>query len=134
MTNITLRHSLIEWTNWGCITYFQDESSIGAHPHDTHHYHIVAARHGHCDDVLMFCQYHEVCHSVWAEWVHNAPSKVLWALAHGKMLSGKESVEEELCVQALHRWITTSEQPIVSGVDWFALKRYALEKLDGQSG
>lgn len=49
------------------------------------------------------------------------------------MLSGRESVEEEIAAQVLQRWLRANERPIVSGVDWDAMKRDALELLGAVS-
>lgn len=40
---------------------------------------------------------------------------------------GHEGVLEEIAVQSFQRWIRASAQPIVGGVDWFAMRNVVLE-------
>lgn len=120
---IILRHSLIEWTDDGCITYFQDGSSIGAQPHPgNHHYRIITARTGLGDDVMAYCRTHELAHLFLEERLHDRPSQVLWALAHGKMLCGADAAYEEIAAQAFQAWVYANRRPIVSGIPWDPLK------------
>jgi hypothetical protein len=132
LKTITLRYCVIEPTERGCITYFEDGTSAPAHAHpEMHHSHVISHRLGYGDDVERYTLEHEACHSIVAEWFFDRPSDVLWAIAHGKMLSGHESVYEEMAAQVLQRWLRANERPIVSGVRWDDLKAYALEKLGG---
>lgn len=128
---IELRLSTIEFTDWGAVTYFHDGTSYGAHPHETPHYFVAAHRCGYEDDVLRYCQEHEVCHLVVEEWLHDRPSRILWGLAHGKPVSAFDAVYEEFAAQALQRFIRANERPMIGGVDWDALRKYAEKKLNG---
>ena len=130
MTTITLKHAVVEYTPEGCITYFADGSSVGAHPHpEMPHYSVVAHRLGYGDDLYRYCVEHEVAHSLIGEHFLNGPSVVLWALAHGSEAARYAVVCEEVLAQTLQRWVRANEQPIVGGVDWFGLKARALEVL-----
>lgn len=132
---IHLKYCSVEWTNWGCMTRFEDGSEIGAHPHwQDHCYHVVAHRCGYEFDLLAYCREHEVAHSLVEQVFFDRPSRALWALAHGKMLPGREVAYEEMMAQALQRFLRAAERPIVGGVDWDWLRGEAervLGKLDG---
>lgn len=119
---IILRHSILDFTDEGCITYFQDGTSIGAAPHDTHHYHVVSHRLGYGDDVLAYCREHELAHLFTEERLHDRPSRVLWELAHGRLLNGADACVEEIAAQVFQRWVRAHERPIVAGLPWDALK------------
>jgi hypothetical protein len=129
---IQLRYCTLEFTPDGAVTRFPDGTEIGAHPHPgNHHYHVISHRLGYGDDVLAYCREHELCHSLVEERLHDRPSRVLWALAHGSTLSGRDAAYEELTAQTLQRWLRANERPIISGVRWDEIKRDALEMLDG---
>ena len=119
----------LELHDWGCTTHFADGSRVSATPHSTPHYHVVSHRVGLGDDILRYCHTHEAMHLFAEHWLHERPSRVLWALAHGKMLSGREATYEELAAQAMQRWLFANERPISAGVDWDAFKAAALEVL-----
>lgn len=128
---IQLRYCTLEFTDYGAVTRFPDGTEIGAHPHANAHYHVVSHRMGHGDDILAFCRVHELCHSLVEERLHDRPSRVLWALAHGSTLSGRDAAYEEIAAQTLHRWIVSHERPIIGGVRWDEIKADALGMLDG---
>jgi hypothetical protein len=119
---IHLRHCSIEHTPEGCITRFADGSEIASQPHDTHHYAVISHRTGCGDDLLAYCRDHELAHALVEERLHDRPSQILWALAHGHMLTGKEAAYEEIAAQTLQRWVRPNERPIIGGVNWDRLK------------
>jgi hypothetical protein len=131
---IRLKYAKVLFTDWGCKTVFLDGTEADAIPHDTHHYHVVSHRLGYGDDVLAYCQEHELAHSFIEEKLHNRPSRVLWGVAHGSMLSGPAATYEELVAQQFQRWVRASERPISSGVDWDGLRRAWEEILSQEEG
>jgi hypothetical protein len=128
---IELAHCNIHYRPYGVRVVFPDGAFADGTPHDTVEYRLITMRCGYGDDIMAYCREHDACHAIWAEFVHHSPSKVLRGIATGKMLSGAESVEEEMGAQLLQRWVRTQERPIISGLDFYALRRFALEKLDG---
>jgi hypothetical protein len=46
---------------------------------------------------------------------------------------GHEGVLEEIAVQSFQRWIRASAQPIVGGVDWFAMRNAVLKPLPART-
>ena len=127
---IRLRYALLSPTTQGCITLFEDGSEASSIPHNTPHYHVVAHRLGYGDNLLAYCFEHEFCHSFVEERLHDRPSQVLWAVAHGQTLSGPTSAYEEIAAQVFQRWLRANERPILSGVDWDKLKADALVLLE----
>lgn len=119
---VTLKHCTFERYEWGATTRFPDGTTVDAIPHDTHHYHVIAHRLGYEDDILTYCQEHELAHSVVAEFFTDTPSDVLWQLAHGKKPNHWNMVAEEMAAQALQRFVRAGERPIISGVDWNSLR------------
>jgi hypothetical protein len=126
---IRLKYALVDFTEWGCRTVFENGAYADAIPHDTHHYHVIAHRLGYGDNILKYTQEHEFCHSFLEERFHDRPSQVLWGVAHQNMLKGPAAAYEEMAVQQFQRWMRANERPIVSGVDWDTLKREAMEML-----
>ena len=126
---LTLRFATLETTDTGAVTYFPDESSYGALPHDEPHYHYLAYRYGHEGDTLAYCQAHELCHHLIAE-AFNCHSPVLWALAHGEKTAPMIAAAEEALAMALHRYVMTAEVPLIEGVDWQGLKARFLGLLE----
>ena len=128
---IQLAHSKLEWTDYGCLTTFNDGKSIASIPHwQDHHYHVIAHRTGYEDDLLRYTREHDFCHLFVSEKLHDIPSPVLWALAHGEELPAQSAVFEEALSQILQRYIRANEQPIIAGVNWGELKAEALRLLD----
>jgi hypothetical protein len=121
---ISLPHCAVSWTPTGCITRFRDGSSVESHPHDTHHYHVIAHRTGYGDGILAYCREHDFLHCFAEQWFHARPSRVLWALAHGT--EDPSPQYEELVVQTCQRWLRANERPIIGGVDWDGFKTSAL--------
>jgi hypothetical protein len=117
-------------TPGGCVTTYDDGSSYGAHPHDTHHYHVIAHRCGYGDDILAYAREHEACHHIVSEWIMGRPSQVLWPLAHGYDPDPADAVQEEALTMTFQRWLRANERPIIGGVDWDGLKARALASLD----
>lgn len=130
MPVIQLKYCRIAYTKDGATTFFPDGTSVDAIPHpDMPHYIRVAADCGYDGDTLAYCREHEAAHSLIAEWLCDAPSQVLWALAHNEKLPKSVVIYEEIAAQALQRWLRKNERPIVSGVRWDDLRDYALAKL-----
>jgi hypothetical protein len=132
---IQLAHCSVAWTDYGCITRFEDATEAAAWPHpDNNHYRIVAARLGYGDDVLAYSREHELGHALVGQWIFHGPSPVLWGVAHDKLLSGRESSLEECFVQALQRFWRANERPILSGLpkldEW---KNEALAMIDAEN-
>lgn len=126
---IRLKYACLAWVPNGCMTLFEDGSEIGACPHDTHHYHVIAHRLGYGDDILSYCREHELAHHMVEEAFYDRPSRVLWELAHGRVLSAREAVYEEGIAQMFQRWLRAGERPIIGGVPWDALKAEAVALL-----
>jgi hypothetical protein len=134
LKTITLKYAVIEPTDLGCRVYFQDGKFCDAHAHATDHYKLITARLGYGHDTLAYCREHEFAHCFLEEKFFDRPSKALWAVAHGPMLSGPHSAYEEIAAQTFQRFLRANERPIVGGVRWDDLKAEALEKLgDGGS-
>ena len=132
---IRLKHSTIERTDFGCVTRFNDGSYVNSTPHPRdQHYCVIAHRCGYSDDIHTYCYEHDFVHLFLSEWLHDRPSPILWALGHGSELTGHEAALEELGVQTFQRWMRAAEQPIVGGVDWFSMRRRALELLSQAAG
>lgn len=110
-------------------TLFRDGTGCAASSHQTAHYHVIAHRLGYGDDVDAYCFEHEFAHAFVEQEMHDRPSRVLWGLAHGKMLRGTDAAYEEIAAQTLQRWLRTNERPILSGVDWDGFKAKALALL-----
>lgn len=129
---IELRFSTIEFRSWGVRVRFPDGPFADGTPHPgMTHYHVISHRCGYGDDVLRYCQEHDFAHAFVEERLFMRPSRVLRGIATGKMLGGPEAAYEEAFAQMFQRWLRTGERPIVSGVDWDALKREAVGLLDG---
>ena len=129
---IQLKFCTVAWRDDGAVwTTFEDGAECPATSHDTHHYHVIAHRLGYGDDVAAYTFEHELMHSFVSEWFHDKPSPVLWAIAHGEMLSGKDAAYEEIVAQTAQRWLRANERPILGGVDWDRFKASALAVLAG---
>lgn len=130
---IPLQFCTVEWTDWGCITRFNDGAEAPSVPHLADaHYREITARLGYGDDLMAYCKAHDFCHCFLEERLHGRPSRVLWGLAHKRPLTAHDAAYEELAAQAFQRWLQAGEEPIVGpGVDWWGLKRAALELLAG---
>jgi len=122
-----LKHCDLRAWEWGCETVFPDGTSVPSTPHDTAHYHVISHRCGFGDDLNGYCLSHDLMHSLTQEWFYDRPSEVLWAIAHGQMLSGRAAASEEIVAQVAQRWVWANEQPIIGGVGWSAFKARALE-------
>lgn len=128
---IQLAFAAVEYHPHGCTSRFLDGSSVDAIPHPWDHcYSIIAMRCGYGFDLWKYCVHHEICHHIIEEWMHNRPSQVLWALAHGETPDPKQAFYEENATQTLQRWIMTNERPIIGGIDWNAIRDYTLERLN----
>lgn len=126
-----LEFCTIEWTDYGCVTFFEDGSEASAWPSWADpHYRVIAHRTGYGDDLLGYCREHDFCHSLIEQEIYKRPSRVLWAMAHGTQLPGPESAYEELAAQALQRFFRAGERPIVSGIDWDGIRNKAHGILD----
>jgi hypothetical protein len=126
---IRLEFCTVEFHPWGARTTFPGGETVDATPHDTHHYHVISHRCGYGDDVMAYCREHEFAHAFVAERLRGAKSVVLWGLAIGQMPDRGAVTYEEVVAQAFQRWLRAHERPIISGVDWDALKADALELL-----
>jgi len=127
---IRLQHCTIERTEFGCVTRFVDGSYVNSIPHpNDQHYCVIAHRCGYSDDIHKYCFEHDFAHLVVSEWLYARPSPILWGLAHANGLNGHDAALEEIGVQSFQRWMRASEQPIVGGVDWFAMRHAALKLL-----
>lgn len=128
----TVRIGRVEviYTHEGCFTRYEDGATFGAHPHDTHHYHVIAHRCGYGDDILDYAREHEVCHHIVGLWIKGSGSDVIGPLAHGIDPDPVKATLEEALTMTFQRWLRANERPIIGGVDWDGLKRRALEALD----
>lgn len=130
MKTIQLKYCRIEWSEFGCVTYFPDGTYVNAIPHwEDPHYHVIAQRCGYANDLMAYCREHEFVHEFLAEQLLGQPSKVLTHLAHSNDISNGIATIEELATQTFQRWLRANEEPIVSGVDWVRLKNKALKLL-----
>lgn len=128
---VTAKHCVVNIADYGCVTIFPDNSMFGAHPHDTHHYHVISHRLGYGDDIWAYCVEHEIAHVVVAEFFHDRASHVIWELAHQREPAAMETLHEEVLAQMLQRWARTHERPILGGVDWDGLKAKFLHAVGG---
>ncbi len=132
---LTLKFCTIERLPDEVLVTFSDGTSCPACPHpDMPHYREITARCGYGDDVWAYCLFHEFAHAWIEEHLHDRPSRVLWALAHGAMLSGKEAAYEEITAQVFQRWLHADERPIIGGVPWDRWKAEALAMIDQAQG
>lgn len=119
---IRLRFASVDYLDWGCISRFEDGSTVSAIPHPWDHcYSIIAMRCGYGFDLMAYCREHEVAHHLVCEALLGGPSPVLWGLAHEKPLPASEAAFEEMMAQGLQRFARAAERPIIGGVDWDAL-------------
>jgi len=119
----------LEWTPEGALSTFDDGTSWPAHVHDLPHYHAVAHRLGYEGDTLRYCREHELSHHLCAEHF-GEPSRVLWGLAHDRMVDPLAAASEEALAMALQRYARTNEVPLIACVDWQALRTLFLTKLE----
>lgn len=125
---IRTRFATVTAEPWGCITRFviphtRNGNPVPAQHHpDDPHYRVISHRCGYQDDTLAYCREHEVAHLVLEEVLHDRPSTVLFALAHGRSVAPEQAAYEELAAQALQRFVRANERPIVGGVPWDRLK------------
>jgi hypothetical protein len=124
-----LKFCRVEWTDIGCTTRFYDGVELSSYPHEIPHYYVIAHRLGYGDDILGYCREHDFFHSFAEQYFHDRPSLTLWAVAHGHSLGEYQATYEELVTQTCQRWVRANERPIISGVDWDAFKREALDRL-----
>ena len=125
------KHAEIEFNEFGARTTFDDGSFVDARPAyeglEGHHYHVVSHRCGYGDDLIRYCQEHELAHTVVCEFLYNDVSFVLFNLAHGR--KPHEPHYEELMAQTLQRFVRAGERPIIADVDWDGMRdlflRYA---------
>jgi hypothetical protein len=128
---IDLLYCSVKWEPWGVRVLFPDGVHADGAPHDTAHYRVIAHRLGYGDDIMAYAREHDFCHAYVEQELHRRPSRVLRGVAVGKYAPTADAVYEEIMAQTLQRWLRTNERPIVSGCDWDALRRGALELLDG---
>jgi hypothetical protein len=129
---IQIGSTSVFYTEQGCYSVFADGLVYGAHPHwAMPHYSVIAHRCGYGDDLLAYCQEHEVCHHIVGQWITGGGSKVIRALAQGQAPDLAEAVPEEVLAQTFQRWLRANERPIVADVDWDGLKARALALLEG---
>lgn len=125
---VTLKYASVEYHDWGVTSHFLDGTSVPATPHPwDHHYSIITMRCGYGFDHYGYCAEHEIAHHVVSEFLLDAPSAILWGLAHGKPVGPKESAYEELMAQSLQRFVRAGERPIIGGVQWDAMRARFME-------
>lgn len=138
LTRVRLKFCTIEKTAEGCLSVFDDGTSVPSIPHpDDPHYHVVAHRlgygEGHTLDVLhRYCYEHDFVHHFVAEYLFDAPSPSLWGVAHNDPVPEHHAACEEAIVMTFQRWLRANEQPIIAGVDWHAMKAAALRLIEGE--
>jgi hypothetical protein len=102
---------------------FEDGSQIESWPHPgVLHYSVISHRCGYGDDLRAYTREHELAHAFLEERLHDRPSEVLWALAHGTMLTGKQAAYEECMAQTFQAFVRANQRPIIGGVPWDAMK------------
>lgn len=131
---IHLRYCTIETDDWLTTVRFDDGASCEAAPHETLHYRDITARCGYGDDIKAYAREHEFAHAFVEERLHDRPSRILYGLAHGAMMSGPDAAYEEIAAQAFQRWLRGNERPIIGGVNWDRLKAEAMELLNPRTG
>lgn len=119
------------YTNGEATTLFDDGKMIGAQPHDTPHYHEIAARCGYLN-IGQYCQEHEFCHSYLAQILRGGYSPILHDSARDIKPERFAAVSEEALVVTFQRWLRNNERPIISRVNWDLRKSEALALLDGE--
>lgn len=124
---ILIGEAKVVFTETGCYTSYEDGTSYASHTHGTHHYHVISHRLGYEDDILRYCREHELLHHVAGYWIKSRHSEVIWPLAHGEKPDLIVSMNEELLVQTLQRWIRCNERPFIADVDWGIIKRNYLD-------
>ena len=80
------------------------------------HYDVIAHRLGYGDGLLAYCREHEVLHALCAEMLLDAPSTVLWKLAHGETIEPAAAVIGEALVTTAQAF-AANERPIIGGMD-----------------
>lgn len=126
-----LRYCVVEPTELGCVTYFEDGSRVSSHAHTMPHYHVIAHRCGYGDDLARYCFEHDVAHSFVEQELYGIPSRVLFALAKGKPLTGAQAAYEECMAQAFQAFVRANVRPIIGGVRWDDMKARFIEIVDG---
>lgn len=113
-------------------TVFPDGSKYGALPHDTPEYRALTERCGYGSDIWAYCRGHEIAHSVVAEYVYHAPSRVIWGCAHGKWAAPADILHEEELSVSLQAFARAGVLPGSSapGFSWFVLRDRYLKVCD----
>jgi len=125
---IKLKYCEMEFNPTGCTTFWEDGSFLNSIPHyNDHHYHVISHRCGYGDDVLSYCQEHDLSHNIVAESFLSSRSPVLWGVANKRVLEVFSVASEEILSQVLQRFVRAGERPIVGGQDWDALRWRFLE-------
>lgn len=136
--NIKTKYHEVQFTEWGCQTYLLHGSTACdaiPHPNDPH-YAVIAARCGYLDNIMAYCQEHELAHVVVAEFFEDRPSYVISKLIHQENPDKPDKPDnmylivcEELMAQTLQRYVRANEEPIIGGVAWDELKALFLHYL-----
>jgi len=130
MRTIQIGNATVTYTPEGAVSTYPNGTSYGAHPHDNHHYHVIAHRCGYGDDILAYAREHEVCHHIVGCWIKGGGSDVIGPLARSVEPEPLAALFEECLVMTFQRWLRANERPIIAGVDWDGLKARALAALD----
>lgn len=123
---IELRFASHQFTPEGATSYFPDGAEWRCLPHDTHDYHVIAARCGYERDILRYAQEHELAHHLVAE-CFGSHSLVLFSLAHGYEPQPCIAAAEESLAINLQRYARTNEHPMVACMPWESLRARFLE-------
>ncbi len=81
---------------------FKDGTEAHACPHDTDEYRAHAAEKS-TGNEDMYCWQHEIAHIIVAQIYYNAPSSVLWNLAHNRSTDTDTCTREEQMAQDFQR-------------------------------
>lgn len=111
------------------LTVFPDGTQYGAMAHDTPEYRTLAERCGYRtlrphDDINRYMIEHEIAHSFIAQELYGGTSRVLWALAHGRVASKLDILHEESLAIDLQAFTRAGVLPGSSApkFSWFALR------------
>lgn len=132
MKTLKMKHGTLRAYNGYVTVEFEDGTKATAipHPHD-HHYYVIAHRCGYGDDIFAYCIEHEFVHMFLAQELCDSPCPILWELAHGGLFPSHAAVLWESLTQTFQRWLRASEEPIIGGADWGAMKAKALVAING---
>lgn len=124
---VELQFATLELHGHYTLTRFPDGTEYGAYPQDSRLYRALAERLGYGGNLMLYCAEHEAMHSLIAEELWGAPSRVLWPLAHGGVGEKTDVLAEEALAILFQGFIRAGHvvPATAPGVDWFAMRERA---------